>query len=97
MDKSKNIFTNQTICTAEYYQALFDDYLKYQRGLSLDYRKRLCKRALLFFYECSGSEIIDIEEDSRLKEKALKKLTPKNIRCERFKANDKIINVLKGI
>lgn len=57
MNNRKNMVISN--CTIEYYQVLFADYLKYQRGLSLDYRKRLCKMAQLFLQTHSGSEIID--------------------------------------
>jgi integrase/recombinase XerD len=39
---------------------------------------------------------IYIEEDPRLKEKALKKLAPKNIKLTKYKAEDKLMKFLRG-
>lgn len=59
MYKRKNIPIALPTCTAEYYQTLFDDYLTYQRRLSLRYRQQLCRVARLFLNESCGSEVID--------------------------------------
>lgn len=45
--------------TADHYIRLYDDYLKYQRGLSVVYRRHLCRVARSFFHACFGSELID--------------------------------------
>lgn len=59
MNKRKSTPKSLPTCTVEYYQTLFDDYLTYQRGLSLGYRQQLCRVTRLFINESFGSEVID--------------------------------------
>ena len=49
------------------YQKLFDDYLKYQRELSLSYRQQLCRVTKSFLDECFGSGVIDLSQLSAKK------------------------------